>query len=149
MAAVCFSTARLVGQKNTNARDACSSSTASLYHFTGAGGLFTFHTDQHTRRSRLWWVGWAQPPFTGITRTHMRAVNASLSLLLLIFFITYVFTKAHSFFVTEHTQPVKTIRATGLENVQEAPWDVKAIPDNTGSGLLRISTSWRPDTDNY
>lgn len=72
---------------------------------------------------------------------HVHAVNASLSLLLLIFFITYVFAKAHCFVVTEHTQPVKTIRATGLENVQEAPWDVKAIPDNTGSGLLRICTS--------
>lgn len=34
-----------------------------------------------------------------------------------------VFTKAHSFSVTEHTQPLKTIRATELENAQTAPWE--------------------------
>lgn len=42
---------------------------------------------------------------------------------------------------TERTQPVKTMRATGLENIQAALWDVKAIPDDTGSCLLRISTA--------
>lgn len=40
---------------------------------------------------------------------------------LFFFFTMCVFTKAHSFSVIEHTQPVKTIRATGLENVQAAP----------------------------
>lgn len=50
-------------------------------------------------------------------------------------FTMCVYTKAHSFSVIEHPQPVKTIRATGLDNVQAAPWDAKAIPDDTASGL--------------
>lgn len=57
------------------------------------------------------------------------------------FFIMCVFTKAHSFSVIEHTLPVKTISATGLENVKAAPWDAKAIPDDTALGLLRFSAS--------
>lgn len=56
-------------------------------------------------------------------------------------FMMCVFTKAHSFSVIEHTQPVKTIRATGLDNVQAAPWDAKAIPDDTALDLLRFSAS--------
>lgn len=45
-----------------------------------------------------------------------------------------VFTKALS--VVEHTQPVKTIEITGLENVHAGSWDVKPIPDETAFGLL-------------
>lgn len=56
-------------------------------------------------------------------------------------FMMCVVTKAHSFYVIELSQPVKTIRATGLENIQTAPWDVKAIPDDTALGLLRLSES--------
>lgn len=53
----------------------------------------------------------------------------------------FVFTKAHSFSVDEHTQPVKTTRATGLENVQAATRDAKTIPVDTALGLLRFSVS--------
>lgn len=82
------------------------------------------------------------------TFVRMCAVNASVSVSKP-FILMCVFTKAHGFSVIEHTQPVKTIRASELENVQAGPWDVKAIPDDTAFGLLRFSASWRPDTDDY
>lgn len=56
-----------------------------------------------------------------------------------IFFMMCVFTKAHSFSVVEHTQPVKTIRATGLKKMYgAASWDAIAIPDETASRSVEI-----------
>lgn len=73
---------------------------------------------------------------------HMCALNARMSVLKRFFFFFYfimcVFTKAHSFSVIGHTQPVKTIRATGLENAQTVPWEAKAIPNDTALSLLRF-----------
>lgn len=69
---------------------------------------------------------------------HMCAVDVSVSVQSLFIYDVCVYTKAHSFSVTEHTQPVKIIRATGLHNVQATRGDAKAIPNDTALGFVEI-----------
>lgn len=131
----------------------------------GRRGLFTFHADHHTRSSQprpLGSVGGAQPHITQAcagTSLHVRctqalvhtcAADASVPLSLLSSSPWWrTLSPRHIASAAEPTQPVKTTTATGLENIQAALWDVMAIPDDAGSCLLRISTGWRPDADNY
>lgn len=145
--------------QNINAHDTSFNNSASSIH--RQRGLLTFHTDGQffIRYSSMACgrVGHShilqhmEPVDTGLhvmytnALVHMCALNACMSVskrffssFFFFYFIMCVFTKAHSFSVIGHTQPVKTIRATGLENAQTVPWEAKAIPNDTALSLLRF-----------